>query len=199
MLEQPHLDGYPSMCARVDLGYDCIPSPGLYTTRKATNININTYVKIKEPCFGMYVHGNMQDNVQESSLTTDIYHHGNMAPRDEHETNNGMISPFDTELDNSIAFESLEMTGMCTRGARGKFQKLQKSTSLPIPEKVREANNVSARKYRNKKKEEMEHLRKQCAVYEAYNLELQKVLHQSMKKIEQLESQIQELTRKKGD
>ena len=147
----------------------------------------------------MYVLGNMQDNAPESSLTTDICPHGNTAPRGENETNNGIISPFDTKLDNSMVFESLEMTGTCTRGGRGEFQKLQKSTSLPIPGKVREANNASARKYRNKKKEEMEQLRKQCAVYEAYNLELQKVLHQSMKKIEELESQIQELTGKKGD
>lgn len=66
---------------------------------------------------------------------------------------------------------------------------------MPLPEKIREANNASARKYRNKKKAEMEHLKKVCAAYEAYNLELQKVLHESTKTIDRLENQIRELAK----
>lgn len=70
---------------------------------------------------------------------------------------------------------------------------IQKSASMPISDETRLANNASARKYRARKRQEMENLRERCKAYESHNMELQIMLQKSMKKIDELETQIRKL------
>ena len=54
----------------------------------------------------------------------------------------------------------------------------------------RKANNVSARKYRKKRKEEYQKIREKCAFLESHNAILHESLKQSMDKIRELEKQL---------
>jgi hypothetical protein len=103
-----------------------------------------------------------------------------------------LSAPFDVEVSmrdlSPIEFDMF--AGSCPNGPSSL---LQKSASMPTPHETRMANNASARKYRAKKRKEIEVLKEKCNSYESCNIELQILLQKSMRKIDELEKEMRKL------
>ena len=118
---------------------------------------------------------------------------GTGSSGDDNNTFGNIIStPFDieTQMRDPFGIEDCMVSDVSPSGPR---PVIQKSASMPLPDETRLANNASARKYRARKRQEMEHLRERCNAYESYNIELQSMLQKSMKKIDELETQLRQL------
>ena len=126
------------------------------------------------------------------SAASDVEVGAGSSGDDTHTFSNIISTPFDIDvvpigdvfMTNDDIFGGLSPTG----------DLLQRSASMPVQTlEIRKANSASARKYRARKRQEMENLKEKCKSYESCNMELQIMLQKSMKKIDELKKEIRKL------